>query len=610
MAAETVELFPPYDGISQAQPDAKMPPLSCPADAIRNMRLQRLPDGRRMMQSRYGRKDVYNRSFGGAIMGLHCLSVAAGLTFQVGDSRLLLGGAQVEDQTGSTTRLGCCFFLHPTRGFAAQFRDPDTGNYPSADCHAIAFSSNEVDGYHTSGAFCTVVSKAYGGAIGNKTITRVHYWTSLEGGEAGGAAIDPDIEWTAELEDIDPGGTVAVGANPIAAVSVIVYEPFVIVAAARYLYVFAAETVGSYAPGDYIKRYDINHWSWTVDDLEFSYKGTEANPDTTGATDTARGNAPWLHAAYFGVPNVTGPVTTNTRKEGGYYRSAVADFQIRPDTPDEPLEWVQSRFGPDTTENSKDFRTNTFNGGVRGRRIMGMAAMHGVLPDEDGAGTRTLGSFVGTGSRPLFLVTTNTGLGPTGENPDGTGGYANWFQLRADDLSMTPLSDAVFASREVPDAASLKRNWQTSGYYNDIPIDFDGAVDPDNGFGFEATLTSVVCDSVRGDVWVAGIRHNDYSVRGLDGATGAVYWQVDTGGIVPRRCLAHDRANGLIVAVGERNTAWEGSGGDDAMVWWIQANPFEAAAIRYTHDFGVAKNGRCVAVNRAGWVALGTDFIS
>jgi len=78
--------------------------------------------------------------------------------------------------------------------------------------------------------------------------------------------------------------------------------------------------------------------------------------------------------------------------------------------------------------------------------------------------------------------------------------------------------------------------------------------------------------------------------------------------MVIRGGLAFDRVTDKLIAITPRNNAWPGSASAYAFLFWLDPN-----TLAITHKFDLGASGidpRAVAVNRAGWVAVATEYLA
>lgn len=106
---------------------------------------------------------------------------------------------------------------------------------------------------------------------------------------------------------------------------------------------------------------------------------------------------------------------------------------------------------------------------------------------------------------------------------------------------------------------------------------------------------------------------NGYNLYCVAGDNGAERWKTSLGATIPQNCMDWDQANGLIVVAGTRNTGWFASPGvagpgTNKHLWWING---ASGAVVFSYDLGAAGiDARGVSVNRAGWCAYVTEYVS
>ena len=620
-----MKMFGPNAGVTDAVGFDELPPNACPAHAARNVRFQAGPDQAKCLVSRSGLARYVEQYLPGAVQAVTFIALAAGTTFTPGEVLSMTGGYAVPTSDSSSPS-GCVFFVHPRQGLSVSMSDPDTVNYPNPRGGPVAFSDNLLGNSgaaYAAGASCMHDEKTYG--IGDRTVVRLHYFTYTGGNDPFANPIRTNIEWSVTIEDKAPGGAVPGDPANLDATAVVVFEPYVIVAANGYLHVYAAIDIpaSGVTAGDYLARVDSRSRGYDfIQAMCFTYRATTATDDVTGAT-SGIGNFPHINVAFRGKTAVGGPVSATTYSHGAYKRSAISEYAILASTPTTPLQLLDCRYGQDTSvDASGDWRSDLLEeDGTRGRLIYHMAAWKGVLPASTTGTGRTLPDFVYPTQRPLFVAMSNTGFGgAAGENADGSTGYKTIVQLRANDLTLTPLGDPsqtppLDAVEPIwfavdPWNSSRKEDWQGLGtMFNDLPYDETLVVDPDNGMGIEPSHSAVALDSNTGNLWVAGRVIRGANVYRCDGNNGAVFSTTNVGGLVPVGCMAFDKAFNRVVVGTERNTSWTGSSGRNAHLVWVDAASGEPDEV---FDLGkVGVKTRSLAVNAAGWVAFSTfDYVS
>lgn len=616
------QLLPPNAGVVDQVERVNTPPNAAPPQAMRNVRPVIGKDGVRRMGRRDGLEVV--AQFGAPIQEIGVVPVPSAATFQPTGSRLLTQLEPIIDPTGGSGYSGSLFFMRPSAtgtgiDFAAQLDDPDA-TYSAWNGSRVAWSDNETGSQRTSGAWTTIGEKSYGGSIGLRRCARLMYWTSPTGAIADGESPRPTVMWSALMEDRLPNALSGSNPDPYPIIprKIVVYEPFVFVCAGPWVYVYATNDIPSrgITAGQYIERIDMRGWAWAIEDMEVTYRATRAGTTAAGNT-SGFGNQPCLLIAYTGTPGILGPVTSDTYKEGSFFRSGIAEYVINPaiTLPSgtvSTLVFQRSRFGADETtdtfgEGSLDFRTRNLTPSGRGRRVLDMCVPKGTNSDPEVGRVGTKNSNVWPVANPAYCATTNDGYGrnaSAGNIPNGDGGYFNAFQIRASDLSTNPLANAVYWRREI-DGNSIKRLHESGlGTYNDIWYNNASTI-PNSGNGPEASLNACTFDDNRGNVIFAGTPSNGFNIYNCDGDNGTVFNRNNLGALVPQHGLAFDRRSDRVVAVTPRNNAWAGAAGAYAIVFWL--NP-DSLVITNTFDLGASGlDARGVAVNEAGWAAVVTE---
>lgn len=605
--SDPIRLIPP-EGIADqaAASDTKTPFV--PTGVMRNVR----PigkDAKRRWSVRPGLQPTHANALPGPIQGIGEIAVASGQVLAPAGTRIITKGRAVVDPTGATGVRGSFFFVHPTRGLAAQLRDPDP-TYETWSGVKAAWDSNKLGGHPSNGAGTTNGEKDYGGSIGVRRVARLLYWTSPTG-TTPQSTVRPTVQWTALLEDKAPGGLISDNPWQLIVRALVVFSPFVYVAAGPYIMVFAAENIpgAGIAAGDYLTRYNVDGWATAIQDMCVEFRAETAGP-TPNSPFAGIGNRPFLKVAYTGTPAVTGAVTTGDYNAGFFARTGIAEFAIQPQTPLDSLVPIVTPFGAETRENSGDWRVTALTPTGRGRHILAIDTFKGVLADPARGVSRTLSPVVWPDARPLFMVTTNDGLGYNGEPPNGPV-YVNCAQIRASDLEAgkaapTALPDAVKWTTDVF-GNSRKTNWQGTNWYNDIYHTTAGLLDPNRGYGPETSLQAIACDDNRGNIIVGGSVVNGINIYNLNGADGTVFNYKNLGEMIPQHGIRFDRVHDRVVVIVIRNNAWPGASGRYAQLLWLHPDTLDV-----TNHFDLGVSGcdpRGVAVSDAGWVALATEYV-
>lgn len=446
------------------------------------------------------------------------------------------------------------------------------------------------------GGFATKVEKAYGGAVGNKVISRVHCLKAATSGT------DPLVlDFTVEVEDKEVGAAVGSGAVPIQAEACVLVGPYLLVGAGKWLYCFDARPAATITGDRYLGRVNFANWSWTIEDVV-----AWAAPGSVGDDGVVRRPRGFAFVAYRGDPTIAGFVTSDTYLEGSYIRSAVAQVRLEfPATddglvPQYPLSVGDAsffRYGLTPfphDEEQADFRPAEWLGG-RGRAIISLEAS-GPFTSQ---GLDTNADRVAWTGKVL-LATANDGFGDA-ITPDGSGGY--WNLLTAE--WPTAMGTARYPRFETEDVSSRKVNWLGSGWYNDIPYAIDGAILNNTGVGPKSSLAAIrLCDS---GLFLGGSFADGAHVRGRPKfvsngiARYPEQWTKQLGTHVGRGALAAEcwpeQGVNHVLAVGTRNNTWEGASSKQASAWMLNARNGQ---VLWSMDFGSGVSARNAAFVRVG----------
>jgi hypothetical protein len=555
---------------------------AAPFDNIRNVRIVTLPDGRKRMGVRPPIIKTFSTQLGSGnpLSLLATVGRATSATLEIGSSVTLVGGDSTDPSPGTTvppTITGCFFALNATGTIVKGWED---ASYTSASAVCC-----DIDA--TGAVFCTYVTKAYGGGVGNKNISRVHYierdvdWS-----------LKTAIEWTAEVEDIDPAGTVGAGAVALFAARVRLHGSYVFVAAFKYVYVFNRTT------GAYLKRYDLDGWAWEVQDIVRYYRAAYTptvdftNLEVTWAVD-ATNSLDLILVSYRGDNAVSGDVSSATNVAGSYARAAVRAYKVTTDTAD-PLEhvsnpWLGRELSTSQTEESGDLRTARLIETERGRIPFALLTV-----ERDDAIVETENKFTAYNylraaygaqliyTRPavgLVMATTNDGFKGDATGPSGAGGYFNLWRLDEDGsikLAEFRDDDTQVADEQMwrVDTDSLRRS-HLATYFNDVPYNATGAINPTtSGVGIEASAQALAYSTTGGYIFAAGQVSNGFNVHCHRFTTGERVWRATVGGNVAKNAAALlvslGNPGGTLVVGGQRNSSWTGSGGANASLWLIR----------------------------------------
>lgn len=446
------------------------------------------------------------------------------------------------------------------------------------------------------GGWSSKVEKAYGGAVGNKVISRVHCYKAATSGS------EPlTLDFTVEVEDKEPGEAVASGAQAIQAEACVLVGPYLLVAAGKYLYCFDARPSASVVGDRYLARTSFAGWSWTVEDV--SAWATAPVPQADGTVLAARGFA---FVAYRGDPTIGGFVTQDDRLQGSYIRSAVAQVRLdfpATDTSISPLRPLlvgdasYFRYGPTPyphEEQQADWRPAEWIDG-KGRAII---CLESVGPFQS-QGLETLSDTIAWTGR-MLLGTTNDGFAEPGD-PDGSAGYWNFLTVEWP----SALGENRFPTYTKEDVSSRKPNWLGSGWYNDIPYAVDGSILNNTGVGPKSSLACI--RAAETGIWLAGSFADGSHVRGRPRFVSSgvsrypEQWTKNLGTHIGRGALAAEawpqQGVNHVLAVGTRNNTWEGSSSKQASAWMLNARNGQ---LLWTMDFGSGVSARNAAFIRVG----------
>ncbi len=554
-------LLPTVRGAADFNASSDTPPDVCPPHAIRNVRMRTGTALRRRPGKRPGLAKVFGAAIGGGakVQLLEVITKAAGTTFALGTTTQASDGLS-EKAEGL---LGQAWFLDSNRAMFRAFRDPYPALYGSTSPTPGNYGAFAC-GWHPDGsraAVLTIVSKTYTftdpiTADIAKVISHVTMY-------------NPDTDaaiWHTEIEDKEPGaGTVpanAANCRDVLANSVRVYGTFTYVCAGPYVYVLRT---GS---GIYIKRYSIGNEAWEVMDCR-------VRPDNT------------LVVLYLGTPVIAGPVVADDYVQGAYFRSGLALFDITTDTSVNGDPLVQRQFGAKKTnayayyEDQINFRFSEHS----------LASPRGCYPQGFGMGS----------DGAAVVGRSNQGFGPTVAFPPDS--------VASPPITVCKVSAGTGAATMLweADTDSEERDWNGTGWYNDIGIDAAGAPLGSPPAGPEQSVLAIAVSQTTSDVYAAGKRANGFCVFGLRGDDGVIKWKRDLGGTIYQHCVAVDPVSGLVVVGGQRNSDWEGAGGALAHLWWLDPDTGE---VRFHYDLDEVTSVFGLDVSSTGRLVYTTGFVS
>lgn len=512
----------------------------------------------------------------------------------------------------------CCSVLSADGSRLYEFDDPDAA-YATANCEGVfADKMPELQTWRTPvlARFCfvTVVDKTYG--FGTRKVTRVHLVENQV------------IVATFECEDKDVGGTVDASAENVIFAAGEIIGDHVVVAAGKYVYVFNGRAPFVSAT-DYVQRVRFANWPWQMVNLRAGYIRTWRA--VSGAPSQAEWRTddllPFAFALYRGSPLITGPVTSDTYKQGSYSRAAMGFMFRRESTNGTVYGSVAGVYAvggtgglvegdakvDDHDEGQPDFRPAEWLAGGKGRIPMDVALHLGYSKVEPQH------TFDGKLEFRACLVTSNDGFAMDNTPPDGGAGYINVTDI-ASDVFYANAATAEFDSRDIQ---SRKADWLATGWQNDLAFLANGDVSPDNGVGPEVSTTCVAYPRrglndifpFNGTKFIAGSFADGTHVRSV-GNVYAADWARDMGthigvrgmdfGYIARARPGVPATNSTtVVVVGKRNNTWTDSGGNQACVWFLDAFTGELVE---SVDFGAGVDARQVSVTNDGLVVVGHEY--
>lgn len=361
--------------------------------------------------------------------------------------------------------------------------------------------------------------------------------------------------WRTFLDDRDTPagtpGTVDIIAN---SVRLSAAQNTVHVAAGPYVYNLAADT------GTFVARYTAGGWG---DEMQ------DTLPDADGNV--------W--GLFMGSAAVTGDVTSNTRREGWFYRAGVAKWNLS--------------LAPNMTRVALTTGGEGNHGTLRLSSIL-RRQPRGMIPF----------GFAKLSGGDLVVVGTNRGW-----NADGT---------LPPDSSQAPSTVARFtqAGVNVWERDTYSRlDAHVVGaatYYNDIPSGIPGNNTPEGSYGPggpEPSINAVAVDALD-NIYVGGrIVPTTLGNRNVFAFTadGDLKWSASVGDFVHQHCIVIDPTDGHLWVGGKRNSSWTGSGGASAHLWKLSR---DTGAVLASCDLNAAgKNVYGLAVNPLGQIAYVTEVI-
>lgn len=609
-------LTPPLRGAANNTALVDTPESFCPPDNLRNVR----PYGsgsqeRPRMGPRPGLIKAFANQLGGGnrIQALTVVGRASGVSgYEPGEVTEVTGGTS---RTG-TTLAGCCWALDPQRGMFADF---GTGYAYGVSWHPTL----------TRLAYFIITTS------GGKTVTRVRYCDA----DTSSGTFGTDL-WETDCEDKDPGDTA--GTFPIYGNHILVDDTFTYVCAGPWLYVLRT------SDGVYLQRYNMMGWSEECMSACIRHDGK-------------------LCVAFRGTGAISGPVTTNIADtgagngEGSHFRSGVMLFTVdETDTDVDDDMLTETQFGTKRTATAVTItgaswtaatkrlvKTGAFTsythatgklikitggtGITAGSRLIASKISNNEIELVSSIGASNASDVTASELQPIWyedhlywrasehvamqprgrycnsiaalpdggivIATCNKGWGPNSTYaPDSTIAPRTVIKLNSSGVLQW---EADFASR----LDAYPGSWGT--YYNDIPH----ASNANNSTNDPHPSADAIAVDPNGDIYVAGrSTAAGYSVHKIRGTDGAVLWETNTGDWAAQNGIAYDEINGVLAVAGKRNTTWEGSGGANAHLWFLDPANGE---ILDSYDLGETSiNAWGVSISADGDTAYATDKVT
>lgn len=560
----------PSRGVSDVLPQIDQPGDTAPPEAWSNGRINSDADGRATYGRRMALAPIFAQTLGDGtrVQAVGVIDAARGSDYTPG--QIVSVGGITSLAAPQTT--GQAWLLDNQLSPIAVMRDP----YPDLDGDATppsADSNGWRGGIHPSNpnkfCFATLQEKDYGGSIGTRTITHLNF-VDLS------LAPASRIVWRKEVEDKTTSGTLAADPRDLRTARVFLTENFVILGVGPYLHVYRQ------SDGVYIQRLAIPTWAYHIIDVRYTPRSPKR-----------------VYVVAWGNPTVDGPVLDDTFAEGADFRACVIYYKLDDKATsavnDAILTLVNStnRKAPSYTyyENHATLRFSEWL----------PHSPRGFLPFSLSFGqNQTL--YVDNGrqivSPVLLLAGANQAFGPSSSFPiNGSTPYfclfemstgGNEYNLGSDvdqwPPTLAPIPDPqVF--RTFGDSDSLRDDWESTGWFNDRPV--DASLEPiAYATADDAGPSSSICacdtvwrDSIRTTftnnvfsfaagktVGVAGPPDTRANVFGYD-INGALVWKKWVGGDVLPHCCVYDAYRNLLVVAGVRNNSWPGSSSRYACLW-------------------------------------------
>jgi hypothetical protein len=482
--------------VSDALPHIQQPGDMAGPDAARNIRVNAQNKANATMGPREGTAAAFEViGTGGRVQSLFSVSTAAGTSLRLGDCSQIAAGSSKP----GIGIIGHAFVVDTDNSLALAFMDPssDIGNDAATSC------SWHSDGTK-AGTACIFFDPTTLVAS-----TRVTLWNATTGA----------VIWTTLIQDKEPGGSPGGSPFPIFANSLRVYDVFTFVTAGPWIFVLRT------SDGVYIKRLNVNGWTWEVQDARIRPDGM-------------------LAVLFLGTSVTQGPVTASSYNAGGYFRSAIALYTVNNDTTVNGTPLSIAQYGVRLSDSDPNYEDHP----------------HFRFSEKLARSPRGMAPFalaIGTDGR-TFFGGSNTGFGPTdSQPPDGTGGYSTVGCISAGTTTAALVWEA--------DTLSNRDNWLGTGWYNDIPYDAFGAWRP--GLEDSPGVNGLAADPDNNVYAVGRLNAAGYNVFKLRGTDGAIMWQATTGALAHQHGVWYDTFSGLVTVVGVANDDYPNANSQFAQVW-------------------------------------------
>jgi len=561
----------PYRGVSDVLAHIDQPGDTAPPEAWLNARINSVGSEKATFGRRPALVPAFTQTVGDGtrVQGMGVISTARGSSYTTGATTTV---DEITSLSGASTT-GQAWLLDNLLQPIAVFRDP----YPDLDGDGTPASDNR-NGWRCSwhpsnpnkGVFATLQTKDYGGSIGTRTITHLTYFDMSE---------DPDDRkvWTKEVEDKTTAGTLAADPRDLRAARVVCTENFVLVAVGPYIQVYRA------SDGVYIQRLTLPTWAYHLVDLGYTPRVSRR-----------------LYALAWGNPDLSGEVTDDTFNEGADFRACVVylwlDDKATSAVNDSIVGAIDS-----LTRKPPSYAYYENHGTLRFSEWLPHSP-RGFLPFSMTFG-EVLSLYTTNGrdvrSPVLLFAGANQAFGPDNSThaPDGSVPYFSVFEattsgneyLKGNGVDQWPVTIGPIGDPQVfrtfGDTDTIKDDWESTGWFNDRPVDADlepittttsgdvgpypsiCAIDSVKRDSLQTSFTNRVFTFGAGKViGVAGPPDTRANVFGWD-INGGLVWRAFVGGDVFPHCVRYDAYRNVVVVAGQRNSDWTGASGRMASLW-------------------------------------------